>query len=245
MSEATDAFVDRLLVRLPPLQAEYETIRRESVEEGLGERVAGVFLDEVTRALRYRFRSGVIEATSELAALAAVLEDEYGRDPEVDQLVEGCFLALLSVEEPGGPDPVTVLGPRLAAVVRERRAWTAEPAAAAFVERLVGAVPALARLAAENRNGDRGDVLLHGFLSDVAFREADNFRSEEAVALEEVRAVLSLLESEFGVDRAVDEAIAVSFVENLPYPGEPGADLTGQLGPKLRAELQTQRPAES
>jgi hypothetical protein len=245
MSLATDAFVDRLLVRLPSLQAEYETIRRESAEEGLGEHVAGVFLDEVTRALRYRFRSGVIEATAELAALAAVLEEEYGRDPEVDQLVEGCFLSLLSVEDPGGPDPITVLGPELAAVVRARREWRADPAASAFVERLVAAVPALSRLAVENRSGDRGDVLVHGFLSDVAFREADNFRSQDPAALEEVRAVLAALEAEFGVDRGVDEAIAVSFVENLPYPGDPGADLVQELGPKLRTELESQRPPEA
>jgi len=243
MSEATDAFVDRLLVALPSLQDEYETIRREAAEEGLGEHVAGVFLDEVSRALRYRFRDGVIEAVQELADLAGVLEEEYGHDAEVDQLIEGCFVALLSVEEEtGGRDPVTVLGPKLSAAVRERRQWRADPAAAAFVARVVDAVPALARLASENRYGERGDVLVHGFLSDVAFREADNFRSEDPVALDEVRAVLSALEGEFGADRGVDEAIAVSFVENLPYPGEPGDALAGELGPKLKAELDAQRP---
>lgn len=242
MSQATDAFVDRLLVALPSLQDEYETIRREAAEEGLREHVAGVFLDEVTRALRYRFRDGVIEAAQELADLAGVLEGEYGDDPEVDQLIEGCFVALLSVdEETGGRDPVTVLGPKLAAVVRERRQWRADPAAASFVTRVVEAVPALGRLAADNRYGDRGDVLVHGFLSDVAFREADNFRSEDPVALDEVRAVLAVLEAELGKDRGVDEAIAVSFVENLPYPGEPGDALAGELGPKLKAELEAQR----
>ena len=242
MSEATDAFVDRLLVALPSLQDEYETIRREAAEEGLGEHVAGVFLDEVTRALRYRFRDGVIEAAQELADLAGVLEEEYGRDQDVDQLIEGCFVALLSVADDGGRDPVTVLGPKLAAVVRERRQWRADPAAAAFVTRVVEAVPALGRLASENRYGDRGDVLVHGFLSDVAFRAADGFRSQDPVALDEVRAVLSVLEAELGVDRGVDEAIAVSFVENLPYPGEPGEALVEQLGPKLRSELDAQRP---
>jgi hypothetical protein len=42
----------------------------------------------------------------------------------------------------------------------------------------------------------------------------------------------------------VDEAIAVSFVENLPYPGEPGDALAGELGPKLAAELAAQRPGD-
>jgi hypothetical protein len=135
-----------------------------------------------------------------------------------------------------------VLGPKLSEVVGERRDWRAAPAAAAFVERVTDAVPALGRLAAENRYGDRRDVLVHGFLGDVAFRELDNYRSGGPVAMEEVRTVLALLEAELGTDRGVDEAIAVSFVENLPYPGEPGADLVDQLGPKLRAELARQRP---
>jgi len=246
MSRATDAFVDRLLVALPSLQDEYETIRREAAEEGLGEHVAGVFLDEVTRALRYRFRDGVIEAVQELADLAGVLESEYGDDPEVDQVIEGCFAALLSAaEETGGRDPLTVLGPKLAAVVRERREWRADPAAAAFVSRVIEVVPALGRLALDNRYGDRGDVLVHGFLSDVAFRAAEDFRSEDPAAVDDVRSVLRVLEAELGRDRGVDEAIAVSFVENLPYPGEPGDALTGELGPKLTAELTAQRPPDA
>ena len=102
----------------------------------------------------------------------------------------------------------------------------------AFVDRVTEAVPALLRLAAENEYGDRGDVLVHGFLGDVAFRELDNYRSGGPVAMEEVRTVVALLETELGVDRGVDEAIAVSFVENLPYPDQPGADLVDLLGPE-------------
>jgi hypothetical protein len=143
--------------------------------------------------------------------------------------------------EDSGPDPRTVLGPKLAAVVGERRGWRAEPAVVAFVERATEAVPALARLAAENRYGDRGDVLVHGFLADASFRQLDNHRSGDPVAADEVRRVLDLLEAELGAARAVDEAIAVSFVENLPYPEQAGADIADLLGPKLRAELDRQR----
>ena len=196
--QTTEDFVERLVTALPALRPEYEQIYRECREDGLTEAAPEVFLDEQTRALRYRFRDGVIEARAELEALAAVID--------------------------------------------ERRDWRAAPGAVAFVDRVTAAVPALLRLAAENEYGDRGDVLVHGFLGDVAFRELDNYRSGGPVAMEEVRTVVALLETELGADRGVDEAIAVSFVENLPYPGEPGADLVDLLGPQLRAELQRQRP---
>jgi hypothetical protein len=251
--QAAEDFVERLVTALPALRPEYEQIYRECREDGLAEAAPEVFLDEQTRALRYRFRDGVIEARAELEALAAAIEAGYGEDPDVDELVDACFLALLSAPTPpptptsaveGGPDPRAVLGPKLSAVIDERRDWRAAPGAVAFVDRVTAAVPALLRLAAENEYGDRGDVLVHGFLGDVAFRELDNYRSGGPVAMEEVRTVIALLEGELGTDRGVDEAIAVSFVENLPYPGEPGADLVDLLGPKLRAELDRQRPPE-
>ena len=53
----------------------------------------------------------------------------------------------------------------------------------------------------------------------------------------QVRAVLEVLEAEFGADHQVDELIAVSFLEQLPYPGQPGAELVTLLGPRLRVEL--------
>jgi hypothetical protein len=242
--EPVEEFVQRLVVALPALRRECDQIYRECGEDGLTHAAAEVFLDEQTRALRYRFRDGVIEARAELEALAAAIEAEYGLDPDVDDVVDACFVALLSAEV-DGPDPLDVLGPKLSAAVTERRAWRSSPPAVALVGRATEAAPAVERLAAENRFGDHGDVLLHGFLGDVAAREIENHRSGGPVAQAEVRTVLALLEAELGADRAVDEAIAVSFVENLPYPGDPGADLVGELGPKLRTELEVQRPPEA
>ena len=79
----------------------------------------------------------------------------------------------------------------------------------------------------------------------MAFRETDNHRSGAPLAAEEVRTVLALLEAELGTDRGVDDAIAVSFVRNLPFAGDKAADLLDHLGPKLKAELGRQRPEES
>jgi hypothetical protein len=51
-------------------------------------------------------------------------------------------------------------------------------------------------------------------------------------------AITDQLEAEYeDGDAAVRELIAVSFLENLPYPGEKGADIAGHLGPALRAVL--------
>jgi hypothetical protein len=80
-----------------------------------------------------------------------------------------------------------------------------------LVERLLGAVPALEPLARENGHGDPEGLLVHVFLGDVARRQAENV---EAGRLAEPRAVLDVLEDEFGAGTPVDEPIAVSFVEN-------------------------------
>ena len=78
---------------------------------------------------------------------------------------------------------------------------------------------------------------MHPFLGAVAFWAADEV---EAGRPDEVRRILDLLEAEYGTGD-VDEPIAVSFVENLPYPGEAGTGIVDLLGPKLRAELTRQR----
>jgi hypothetical protein len=135
-----------------------------------------------------------------------------------------------------GLDPLGLLGPKLATALGEQRGWRARPGVAAFVSRLVTAVPALEPLARENAFGDHGDVLVHPFLGDVVAREVENLRQGR---IDEVRAVLDVLDAEFAED--AEEPIAVSFVENLPYPDEPGAEIVHLLGPRLRTELDRQR----
>jgi hypothetical protein len=55
--------------------------------------------------------------------------------------------------------------------------------------------------------------------------------------------VLGFLEAELGTDAAVDNLIAVGFLEMLPYEDEPGAEIVGMLGSGLRAELDRLREA--
>jgi hypothetical protein len=237
MAESTEAFAGRLLEALPSLREAYEATAAEARAQGLGDVAAHFFLDDHTRRLLERFRDDPGGASPELTTLAAVLEPEYGADRDVDAVIDASFLALFP---PAGadPDPAAALGAKLRAALDQRRSWRPDPAGVALVERLLGAVPALEPLARENGHGDPEGLLVHVFLGDVARRQAENV---EAGRLAEPRAVLDVLEDEFGAGTPVDEPIAVSFVENLPYPDEPGAALVDLLGPKLRAELAVQR----
>lgn len=236
MTAATEALVERVVQAVPELLPLLEEFRTED----LGEMWEAVFLDEAARGLVDRARSGDQAAAAYLDALAGLLEHEYGRTAELDRTIEGFLSPMPNPGEPGA-DLVRVLGPKLTSELRRQREWRTRPEEVAFVDRLVRAVPALGPLVDDNRAGNHNDVLPHMFLGDVTRREVDNHRSANPVAQLEVRTVIDALEAEFGRDDGVDNAIAVSFVENLPYPGEPGADIVNLLGPKLATELRRQR----
>jgi hypothetical protein len=231
------AFVERLLTAIPHLRSRFEAIADECRADGLAEAAPGEFLDGLTRDLLASFRADPIAGRAPLAELATVLEAEYGADADVDSLIDSSVLALFPPRT--DPDPAAVLGPKLAAAVARDRSWRARPADAELVQRLVAAVPALEPLAAEHRFGDHGDVLVHAFLGDVMRLLADDVEAGRRDAAE---TVLAVLDDAWGGDN--DEAIAASFVEHLPWPSEPGAALTGLLGPRLRGELDRQRHRE-
>lgn len=230
--EGPAAMAERIARELPQLRPLLEEIRGEQ----LGEMWPAVFLDEATRGLVGLAATGDQEAKESLTTLARILEPQ----PELDVLVSA-FLSPLPYPDQPGADLVRLLGPRLTAELARRRDWRTRPQELAFVDRLVKAVPALAPLAAENRAGSHRQVLPHQFLADVADREVENYRSGDPAAQQEVRTVLERLEAEYGLDGGVDNAIAASFVENLPYAGDAGADLVTLLGPKLAAVLREQR----
>jgi hypothetical protein len=234
MSDSAEAFIARVLEALPALRPRYEATAAECEAEGLGDGAPFIFLGEYTHTLLEAFRTDPATGRGPLADLARELEGEFGRAPLVGSLIDSAFVTAMPWTTK--PDPADVLGPRLAAVLNRQRNWRAAPVNQALVERMISAVPALEPLAHDNTFGDHEDVLVHEFLADVVRQEVDNFL---AGRLEEVRAVLDVLEQEWGGD--VDEPIAVSFVEHLPYPHEPAAALVDLLGPNLRAEHDRQR----
>ncbi len=238
MTENAEAFIERVLDALPSLRAKYELTAAECLAEGIGDGVPFIFLLEYTHTLLEAFRADPVVGRSSLATIALILESESGHDPEVDSIIDSAFVTPMGTKRE--PDPAVVLGPKLVAILNRQRHWRQTPENQAFVERMITAVPALEPLARENTAGDHEDVLVHLFLADVVRQEVDNVLAGN---LDEVRVVLQFLEQEWGGD--VDEPIAVSFVEHLPYPHEPGTALIDLLGPHLRAEHDRQRRLSS
>jgi hypothetical protein len=84
------------------------------------------------------------------------------------------------------------------------------------------------------------DGTLHADDDDRAEQE-HLYLADSADPADEIRTVLDHLEDALGADAEVDGIIRVSFVENLPYPGEPGEDIVRQLGPRMTAALEQSR----
>ncbi len=234
MAETVEGFVARALAAFPQLRPYYDAARDECHATGFDDMVVQTALYDYVLPVLDQVRAHSAEALASLAELAHMLETEYGFDSEVDSAIESAFL--VPMLHRSDPDPASALGPKLGAWLNGQRGWRQAPENQAFVDRMVTVVPALEPLARENTFGDHEDVLVHLFLADVVRQEVENLLAGH---VDEVRTVLEFLEREWG--GAVDEPIAVSFVENLPYPHEPAAALVGLLGPNLRAEHDRQR----
>jgi hypothetical protein len=218
----------------------------------------GLVLELVSAELMQRVQAGDVAARDAMVALGALLE---AGPPVVGEDIVSAFL--IHVPSPGQPggEIADGLGPRVRAALDQDRDHRNEPAVAAFLDRLLRAVPALRPLADAERYGYHDEVLAHPFLSDVAERavalltggaslEIDDdwteqeraealrlFTSADPDPVAEVRAVLDLLEAELGSAPEVDRLIAAAFVGMLPDDDEPGTEILGLLGPRLRARL--------
>ena len=245
-----DAFMGRLFQRLPDHTSAYSDALRESARfdaeyPDLASPTGAPTAYLRTRILALRDRSGEGEqaeaAREQLRRWADFLAEEFGHEPGIDSLIEIGALAYFDVRAPDGWDAADLLSPPLRAKVDADRNWRENPILQEFVDRLVSAMPEeLAAVADDNRFGDHQDVLAYGFVADIAFGRRDALSAGDPDALARARAVFALLEDEFGHDGDIDTVIAVELLENLPYPHEPGAGLAGQLGPKLRDELEKQ-----
>jgi hypothetical protein len=87
----------------------------------------------------------------------------------------------------------------------------------------------------EHTAANHGELLSHLYMGEVT----EWLVNAHADGREhDVRDVLQFLEEQFEGDEDVRELIAVSFLENLPFPGEPQASVRALLPPALRDELQ-------
>ena len=109
----------------------------------------------------------------------------------------------------------------------------------AFVGSLAYQFPALRPLLQVHLDDQDGEILPHLFMADLErWAEAQIQARDEAshLLLEQVLAFLEMAYSTQGAE--VEELIAVSFLEHLPRPGEPGAELRTLVGPNLAEQLE-------
>jgi hypothetical protein len=101
----------------------------------------------------------------------------------------------------------------------------------AAIGALIDANRALVPILDEHLRDNEGEVLPHLVMADVIRWLVEHRSTHE----DECRRVLDWLEHEFSRGpEEVRDMIAVSGVEMLPDPGEPGAELRALLGPRLR-----------
>ncbi len=111
-----------------------------------------------------------------------------------------------------------------------------------FVRALTARFPDLGRLLAEHLAHNLGQLLPHVFFGDIvrwavslliSTRTGDNLTPRR-----ELREFCDLLEETYsGGNEELQELLSVSFLENLPRPGEDGAEIRNQLGRNLAMQL--------
>jgi hypothetical protein len=111
-----------------------------------------------------------------------------------------------------------------------------------FVRSTVERFPSLYGPLEEHIRDNYGEVLPHVFFGDVtryvvslllAARSGANLPPRR-----ELRDILSYLEEAYASgDEEIRGLISVSFLENLPRPGESGAKLREMVGPNLMSQL--------
>ena len=109
----------------------------------------------------------------------------------------------------------------------------------AFVGAFVYRFPVLRSLLQEHLDDQDGEVLPHLFIADVERWAEAQLECHDEASYALVRDVLAFLEAACCTQGdEVEELIAVSFLEHLPRPGKPGAELRSMVGPNLAKQLQ-------
>ncbi|MFI1941454.1 hypothetical protein ACH44C_30510 [Streptomyces purpureus] len=110
-----------------------------------------------------------------------------------------------------------------------------------FVEELVAELPGFAD-AYEAHVFNENGVLPHVFFMDVVEETVQAFLGEES-DVPDWRRTLDFLEERTGSDTPEVQAVIVtSFLNDLPYPGQPGHDIVRHLPPRMAATFARIRP---
>ena len=106
---------------------------------------------------------------------------------------------------------------------------------------MVDRFPGLRELLDEHLEDNYDELLPHVFFGDVTryAEECQTAASRGAVQKgRELRDILDYLETAYtSGSPEIQELISVSFLENLPRPGEVGSAIRKKVGPNLKAQL--------
>lgn len=104
----------------------------------------------------------------------------------------------------------------------------------AFLGSLAWRYLALRRRLDEHLDDNEGEILPHVLMADYERWAEEALRSDDPLLTD----LLDELETAYRTGgREVEELISVSFLEGLPRPGQPGAELRELVGPSLRKQL--------
>jgi hypothetical protein len=222
---------------------------RASCNAGFRRHARGVptrgLADVAPTDLLYQHTVGLIDrlefepeaARADLVSFLQMFEREHGQSEAVDDLIDDGVLTML-MSGKGEPDLTGLLGPTIRVVLNKERSWRARPSEAALVCKLVTAVPTLEPLADQHTYGDHRDDA-----RPPLPRRRRLPRGGQPAGGTVRGGLYRPCRAGGGVQRGGRRADRSRFVENLPYPKELGADIVDLLGPRLRAELQRQRPS--
>lgn len=112
-----------------------------------------------------------------------------------------------------------------------------------LVEDLVSRISEFEDLYSMHVHNENGMVLPHVFFWDVVQATIDSYLGVDSES-PDWRTTLQFLEEQFerGVPE-VDEIIVTSFLNYLPFPGDPGHEIIKYLGPALTERFMKIRPS--
>ncbi|MFC3575994.1 hypothetical protein ACFOZ0_22440 [Streptomyces yaanensis] len=112
-----------------------------------------------------------------------------------------------------------------------------------LAEDLVARVPEFEELYEAHVENEGGMVLSHVFFWDVTQATVDSFLDAQPGA-PDWRSTLQFLEEQGRREvPEINEVIVTSFLNNLPFPGQPGHGIVEQLGPALAEKFAKIRPS--
>lgn len=232
MSQQVETFARRLANVVPSLEGTWAQQQRD-----YGDQAPSAFVRAVAFITVSRYISGIEGLRDELGAVAEFLESEFGARKEIDELIARSFIANLPKADDPRAEALVAIGPKVRAELE--RQWRGEGIPVprptmSFVEHLANAEPAI-RSDLQDHIEFYDELFPHLFFGEITAKVVEWVESGEPAALARARTVIDTLEAAYGSNYEVDELIAASFVENLPYD-ESARPVTDLFGPRLRAE---------